>query len=210
MIRKVRADKEGIATIKSGDAESVHNYFSRHPERILWFTPFAGATWLHYAADVSNPDVLAVLIELGLDVNVTSLRDAARVALIDACYTNNVPNALFLLDRGSRMDTDASVRNPIFAAIVGKSPEIIQLLLDRGIDATVRYDSETMVNMDALAFALWHGERNLAEIIAQYLSRGDENERRRLLAEASDVASRNQPLVWRRIVPTESDLSDLN
>ena len=47
--------------------------------------------------------------------------------------------------------------NPLFARIVGRSPEVAYLLLERGIDTRVRYNTETMKNMDAVAFAMMWG-----------------------------------------------------
>lgn len=92
------------------------------------------------------------------------------------------------------MDTSASVRNPLFAAIVGQSQEVVRLLLDRGIDASVRYNSNTMIDMDATAFALWRGETELARIIALHLAGGNEVKAQALLNEAREVVSRNAPL----------------
>ena len=100
------------------------------------------------------------------------------------------------------MDTSVSVRNPLFAAIVGQSPEIVQLLLDRGIDAAVRYNSDTMKDMDATAFALWRGKKVLAHIIAFHLAKRNEVEAQALLKHASEVVARNEPLAVVRISPS--------
>ena len=93
-----------------------------------------------------------------------------------------------------------------FAAIVGQSPEVVRLLLERGIDASVRYNSETMTDMDAAAFALWRGENDLTRIIALHLAGGNEVKAQALLKAAREVVSRNAPLENVRIVPALEDL----
>jgi hypothetical protein len=128
--------------------------------------------------------------------------------LVCAANLNRFANARFLLDAGSVMDTSASVRNALFAAIVGKSPEIARLLLERGIDATVRYTSETMENMDATAFALMRGETEIARLVALHNAGGDETRAQSLLAEAKAIADKQGPLRAVRIVPTDEDLAE--
>jgi hypothetical protein len=83
---------------------------------------------------------------------------------------------------------------------------VVRLLLERGIDATVRYSSETMTDMDATAFALWRGETELARIIALHLAGGNEVKAQALLSAAQEVVSCNAPLQNVRLVPSMEDL----
>jgi ankyrin repeat protein len=204
---KTHFDPTLSKSIRECDVDAVAHYFAKNPQHKDAYTPFAGGAWLHYAAGAADVRVVKCLVELGLDVNRGDHRDG-RLPLKDATYENKLDNARFLLDAGSVMDTSASVRNALFAAIVGKSPDIARLLLERGIDATVRYTSETMENMDATAFALMRGEGEIARIIALHNAQGDEAKAAALLAEAQAIATRHGPLKPIRIVPTEADLAD--
>jgi uncharacterized protein len=205
-MNRVRFDPDIAECIENGDAEGLKRLLQAAPEKLHWQTPFAGGTWLHYAAGLEHVSVLNALTDLGLDVNTPSMRDDARKAICDAAHAARSENALFLLDAGSDLDTDASVRNPLFAAIVGQAAEIVRLVIERGIDASVRYNSETMIDMDATAFALWRGETDIARIVALHQAGGSEGKAQALLDEARDVVSRNTPLETVRIVPTMEDI----
>jgi len=123
------------------------------PEQITAFTPFAGGTWLHYAARDGDAHIVSYLLSRGIDVNIGDAREG-RAPLCDACAGNNPDVVRLLLASGSSIDTTDSVRNPLFAAIIGRSPDSVTLLLDRGMDTSVAYDSPRMKQMDAVAFAL--------------------------------------------------------
>lgn len=69
--------------------------------------------------------------------------------------------------------------------------KLAELLLDHGIDYNVRYNTETMTNMDAIAFAWMWGRRDIARLIAERKAGGDETEVERLLLEANAVAELN-------------------
>ena len=70
----------------------------------------------------------------------------------------------------------------------------------------MRYNSDTMIDLNATAFALWRGENEIACIVALHLANGDEARANSLLSEAADVVERNAPLEWVRIVPAVEDL----
>lgn len=191
--------------MRGGALDAVRTLLVEHPELRAFRPPSAGGGWLHVAARYPYPEIVALLLEEGFDVNEPGSLDG-DCAIVRAADNGNYEVVRLLLDRGGRLDTSASVRNPLFAAIVGRSPEIVRLLMERGIDASVRYNSETMTDMDATAFALWRGEIELAQIIAQHLAAGDETKAEALLSEGRAVVSRNKPLETIRIVPNLDDL----
>lgn len=96
-----------------------------------------------------------------------------------------------MLNQGAELDTQTSVRNPLFSAAIGRSPAIVKLLLKAGIDYSVRYNSETLGNMDAIAFSLLRGEKVCAHIIASWDTGNDEVKARSLLRKADEVANQN-------------------
>ncbi len=71
-----------------------------------------------------------------------------------------------LLDVGAELDVSKPERNPLFGAIYGGHLEIVKLLVERGIDYRVSYTGQSMKNMDALAFALERGQREIARYLA--------------------------------------------
>jgi ankyrin repeat protein len=176
--------------IDASDCANVEKLVRENPDQKSFYTPFGSQTWLGYAAQVGKLDVVQVLVANGLDVNAGDKYDD-RKPLCSAAASNRYDVAAYLLSAGSVMDVSLSVQNPLFAAIVGRSPEIVRLLLQSGIDSKVRYTTETMKRMDAIAFALMRGEAECARIIALWNADGDEGVAGAALAEADQVAEEN-------------------
>lgn len=183
-----------VTALKAGDVDQLALLFGQYPEfEQQGF--IGGSSWLHYAAGHGPLNVVKCLLGRGYDINSTQDKDACS-PLDQACVKNRYEIAEYLLNNGATMDTSASIRNPLFGAIVGQSPDIVKLLLNRGIDATVRYTSDTMDNMDALAFALERGLVEdsgivIADIVALHLAKGDRDAADQLIAEANEIMMRN-------------------
>lgn len=204
MTGKLVFDPKVASAIESSDCATLRRLIQDNPKHINARTPFAGGTWLHYAASMGRVDVAQALLELGFDVNQPGYMEG-DLALCNAAGRGHVKMLHFLIENGSKFDTGASVRNALFAAIVGKSSEAVRALLSRGFDARPRYNSDTMIDLDATAFALWRGEQKIASIIALHLANGEKTRAQSLLNEAADVVERNAPLDWVRIVPAIED-----
>lgn len=176
--------------IRAQDCEQIGFLFKANPDQVDYVTPFAAQSWLGFAAQIGNLNALKSLRELGLDIDLGDSRDGIR-PICSAAASGHLKVVEYLLAEGAKLDTDRSVRNPLFSAIVGRSPEIVSLLLDAGIDCHVRYDSDTMTNMDAVAFALMQGERECANLIALCAANNDEEAAQTLLSEGMSTATQN-------------------
>jgi ankyrin repeat protein len=162
--------------------------FEQFPQMIGLDVP-GFSSWLHYACARGTLPVVKALVSKGFDPDA---RDGEGVPpLTYAAYYGQEDIARFLLDLGAPFDVSASVRNPLFASIIAGSPATARLLLDRGIDTRTRYDSASMKNMDAVAFAVMREEPEIARMIALANSAGDEAAAERSLAEAREVAEKN-------------------
>ena len=146
---------------------------------------------------------LKALIEAGADVNQPGYQEG-ETALMRAGYGNQVEAAKLLIGAGSYLDTSTPRRNPLFGAIVGGSIEIARLLLQHGMDASVRYSED----MDATAFALLRGQGEIARMIAVHLAKGDQNLANDILTQAAAIAAPHGPLKRVRIIPSEQDMED--
>jgi Ankyrin repeats (many copies) len=174
--------------VNAGDLPAIRQLFSSHPDQLDAQTFFGGQTWLGYAAQKGQLGVIQALAALGADINRPG-REGVRPIVVASSF-GHADVAAWLLANSAVLDTGASVRNPLFGAITGQSPQIVQMLLAAGIDASVRYH-DTWDAVDALAFALMRGEADCANVIANHLSVGDAALRTRLLAEADQIAERN-------------------
>jgi ankyrin repeat protein len=179
-----------IEAINAEDAGAIRQLLRAHPEQVDAHTFMAGQTWLGYAAQKGKLEAVRSLLAAGSDINKGDRHEGAS-PLCGAAASNHPSVAAHLVAAGAALSVDASVRNPLFAAIIGRSPDCVRLILDAGIDAAVRYNTRTMADMDAVAFAMMRGEQECAELIALRNTKGDEPAARRAIAEADAVAMRN-------------------
>jgi ankyrin repeat protein len=101
---------------------------------ILLFTLGTNATLLHIAATFNRPPVIDLLIDRGLDPNLTGAYDACT-PLHKAAWENRVEAAARLIDRGAdleRRSGEIHRNTPVGWAIVGGSKEVIAVLLEAG------------------------------------------------------------------------------
>ncbi|TWU06412.1 ankyrin repeat domain-containing protein [Stieleria varia] len=135
---------------------------SKHPECLVQETPFG--SWLHFAAKQGALEIVAYLIDLGLPTNQHGgLSDSLPIE--QAAAEGHADVVALLIQKGSQLETDVSTRNPLFSAIYAGSIEVVELLLNAGIDHRVRYNGENMKGMDAHAFALERGETEIAALL---------------------------------------------
>lgn len=179
-----------VDAIKDENEELIRELMNSNPEQITAFSPFGGQTWLGYASQLGKLGSVKALVGLGLDINVGDNRENI-LPICSAADGGHIQVVEYLLSNGSSLDVSKSVRNPLFAAIVGRSVEIVELLLAAGIDSKTRYNSETMIDMDAIAFALLRGEKGCAKAIAMWNSKGNQEIAKLLLAEADNIAEKN-------------------
>ncbi len=179
-----------IDAIKNDDVDGLRALMNENPEQLTWNTFFAGQTWLGYAASNGKLGSMATLVELGADINQGDHRENVKPICAGAC-NNQEESVEFLLKQGALLDTETSVQNPLFSAVVGRSATIARLLLEAGIDYSVRYNSRTMKDMDAIAFALMRGEKECAHTIAYWAAGDDETKFHSLLQEADEIAEYN-------------------
>lgn len=176
--------------IKSDNESEIFALLDNDSQTAQMFTPFGSQTWLGYAAQIGKLKALKALEKIGLDINQGDKREG-RKPICSAAANNHLEVVEYLLSKGASLDTDRSVSNPLFAAIVGNSKETIELLLKAGIDASIRYNSKTMENMDALAFAIMRGCSDGANLIANHIANGDVSIAENLLLSAREIAEKN-------------------
>lgn len=141
-----------------------------------------------------------MLIDIGFNVNKPGEQEC-DMPLVVACSRGHFDIAKLFIEKGSLLDSTASARNPLFACCNGhvnnrefSSNEFLKIgkmLLDSGIDASARYTTRTMVDMDAIAFATMWGRNDIARQIAAHVCRENEDAIEATLIEAGIVAEGN-------------------
>ena len=127
-------------------------------------TPFG--TWLHMASAHGQLEIVKWLVSQGIDLDsVGGIGD--RRAIDEAASVGNVDVVKFLIEVGATLDVSHSVRNPLFAAITGGRSDAhtaaAKLLIDSGIDTTVRYPN--LDNMNALEYAREWGRSEIVSLL---------------------------------------------
>jgi uncharacterized protein len=150
--------------------EKVKEVLITHPELVDLHTFFAGGTLLHYAAAKSSTEMIEVLVKMGFDVNLRG-KTYQDSALHSACCNARLENAQTLLRFGAIIEQQSSYNDPIFGAIIGKSPAIIELLAISGADLSRRYTLESGDNVDPYDFAILRDEQECAATVARLCAR---------------------------------------
>ncbi len=148
--------------IKTGDLKGLNDFISAHPESLHMDTPFG--SWLHVAAAFGKVEIVQTLIERGLEINAKG-GIADGNALHRAASNGHLEVVEYLFGNGAIMDTSESKSNPLFGAIINEHMEVGKYLVESGIDWKVCYNTETMSNMDAIAFATERGASSFVEFL---------------------------------------------
>lgn len=150
------------SAIKNGQIEIVEDLIGSNNDRLHITTPFG--TSLHVAATHGQMEIAKLLIRLGADVNRkggvsggSALNQAASAGHIDLVH--------LLLSSGAELDVSEPERNPLFSAIYGGHFEVAKLLIEHGIDIHVQYNGDSMKHMDAFAFAIERGQKEIANLL---------------------------------------------
>ncbi len=165
MNNSMMTPKELYDLVKAGQLDELKAIIQQDKALVHTNTPFGSL--LHVAADRGHLDVVRLLVENGADIHLkdgivggSPLRSAASGGHLDVVQ--------YLHSAGSELDTSEPNFNPLFGAIYGGHFEVAQYLLDRGIDASVKYNGENMTDMDALAFAIEWGRTDIAELLRSH------------------------------------------
>jgi uncharacterized protein len=174
--------------IRHSNQQELEKLFENYPEMRSFHFPAFG-TWLHFAAAHSSPQIVDYLVGIGYDINSRENREG-DTPLNNACNEGKAETVEYLLNHGAELDVSTSVRNPLFGAIVGRSPDCARLLIDAGIDTRASYilEGEVKIRSDAIAFAMLRGETEIANMVALHNADGDDAKARELVAEGDRIA----------------------
>lgn len=163
---KNHSPKDVIEAIKLEDLPALSRMFAEDPALKDIATPFG--SWLHVASEYGKFSVVKFLIENGFDIDARggiAGGSAINIAASEGCL--DIVNHLIGL--GAELDVSEPERNPLFSAVQGGHDDIVSVLLEAGIDATVRYTGESMKDMDAAAYAREWGRTELADMIEAHI-----------------------------------------
>ena len=150
--------------IRRGARDELIGLFERFPEMWDLDVPAFG-TWLHFASAHGTLPIVQYLVQHGFDPDLRDENGCNPAAL--AAVSGKADILDCLLSSGSQIDVSDSVRNPLFGAILSGSSASVERLLEAGIDRAPSYQfGSAPERLDAVAFAVLHGQGALARMIA--------------------------------------------
>ena len=162
MDNRAQKAKEIRDAIQRGDVLGVATLIDDDRDILNMMTPFG--TWLHVAATFGKLEIVKRLVEMGIDVNMRGGTFGGN-ALNSAASAGHVEVVEYLFSHGAKLDVSEPERNPLFGAIHGGHLNVAEFLISKGIDQKIKYTGSSMNNMDALAFAIERGQKEIATVL---------------------------------------------
>lgn len=152
------------SAIRDGNNELAIKLLKDHRHLgILNFKTLFG-TWLHDAALHNRKNIIIYLISAGIDINEQGGPFGGN-ALSEAVNKQNFEIIEYLLSLNIEIITSDSIKNPLFTAIYRGNIDIVKILINHGVNYKVAYTGDYAQNLDAEAFALERGEKEIANYL---------------------------------------------
>ena len=150
--------------IKSGDVDAVKKMVSENDGILDEVTPLG--SWLHVAAGSGNCDLVNYFIDEGMDVNLSGgLANTNPIG--EAADNGHVDVIKILYQHGAKFDVSEATKNPLFGAIHGDHFEVVQFLVENGIDITLKYKIGKLEQCDAYEYARQFGRTRIAHYLKE-------------------------------------------
>jgi ankyrin repeat protein len=120
-------------------------------------------TWLHIAEKKGNLDIVKFLVKEGIDIDARETFDSS--ALLGGRSRLFGYSKKYLVRAGAELDVSLAKRNPLFGAIYGGHKNVVEFLVEKGIDISIRYTGENIKNMNAYEYAIEFGQTEIAEYL---------------------------------------------
>lgn len=141
--------------IKQGDLNAIYKIYKTYkPEDELFFN---GYSVVHAASIVKGDDykVLRAILDFGYNPNKVSISGYTPLLILSR-YKYQFKKQMLLVKSGAYIDVSFNGETPILLAILSRNDALINLLLDMGVDLSVKYKKDNDI-IDAI-FSKWSDE----------------------------------------------------
>jgi uncharacterized protein len=150
--------------VSSGDVTAVKNLLLQHPELRSAPLPL-GATWIHFAAEEGQVQVMKLLLAMGFKVDQPS-DDNPATPLHSAASNGQIRAARWLVEHGASVNArDNFGRTPLFFAASEGATELVEFLISRGADVNVPGGDPPLTAFDR---AMLFGHRDVADWLRKH------------------------------------------
>ncbi len=166
--------------IKRNDIPFLRRFFDAYPERLE--VKIAFGNWLNTAVVFGTIEAVRFFVDKGLDLNQRH-EYGKENSLSYACNEGDLEKVEFLYGVGAELFTDASTSNPLICASHSENSELIQYLLELGLDPKQNYSDPNEPIWSPLVMARLNGLMIAFETMVQWLAKGDEVKAERIRQE---------------------------
>lgn len=151
-------DKKLGDVVENGDCDEARDIFKSYPMK-LHEQPFH-YSWLHFAAENDDVEMMKLLVELGLDIN-TRASKSTSVPLNVAIFENAVNAVRYLLSQGADVNSGGGLEGgtPLVSACREGNLEIVNLLIDNGANVNTTFGPSN--EYTALSYAIMYKRKDI-------------------------------------------------
>ena len=144
--------------IKDGNLDLVKELL-RNNDGLLEVNTVFGS-WLHIAASYGKTDIASYLIDCGIDVNRNGDISGGN-PMRSATENGQIDMIELLYNSGTIFDVSDATKNPLFGAIYGGHYNVVQFLVEHGIDIAKYYSIGELDKVDACEYAKQLGQTKI-------------------------------------------------
>ena len=144
--------------IKNGNLDMMTELL-RNNEGLLEVNTVFGS-WLHIAASYGRIDIASYLIDCGIDVNRNGDISGGN-PMRSAAENGHIDMVELLYNSGTIFDVSDATKNPLFGAIYGGHYNVVQFLVEHGIDIAKYYSIGELEKVDACEYAKQLGQTEI-------------------------------------------------
>ena len=135
--------------IKNGNLDVVKELLGNNDGLLETNTVFG--SWLHIAASYGRIDIASYLIDCGIDVNRNGDISGGN-PIRSAAENGQIEMVELLYNHGTIFDVSEAAKNPLFGAIYGGHYNVVQFLVEHGIDIAAYYAIGELDKVDACEY----------------------------------------------------------
>lgn len=158
LLEIVNIKKDIRAAIKQGNLLKVKLLVDDDKKIFNMMTAFG--TWLHVSATHGQLEIVKYFVESGINLEIQG-GGSECTAIKSAASEGHIEIVKYLLNKGAKVEVSDPTKNPLFGAVGGGYKEIVELLVESGIDISVKYTSKSGNERDACTYAFEIGQTEI-------------------------------------------------